>query len=81
MTLLVPSFNNMVLLLITGWVKFKLNNIVTSANRLPSSSASSESSGDWTTAFYVTRVDKIRAILDCGQPLPIGKESKSKYCI
>lgn len=33
--------------------------------------SSTDSSNDWTTAFYLTRVDKIRAILDHGQPLPI----------
>lgn len=30
------------------------------------------SNSDWTTAYYMSRVDKIRAILDHGQPLPIG---------
>lgn len=52
-----------------GWVRFKLNQFVTIA---PSTSSSED--GDWTTAFYFTPVDKIRAILDQGQPLPIGNE-------
>lgn len=42
------------------------------------SSIDTSSSNEWTTAFYITRVDKIRAILDHGQPLPIGKNSHQK---
>lgn len=46
-----------------------------------SSSSASESldcsNSDWTTAYYMSRVDKIRAILDHGQPLPIGKRKLS----
>lgn len=40
-----------------------------------SNSAATESltsNSDWTTAYYMSRVDKIRAILDHGQPIPIG---------
>lgn len=55
----------------TGWVRFKLSHMVTNVS---SSSAKSQdlSNIDWTTAYYMSRVDKIRAILDHGQPLPIG---------
>lgn len=36
------------------------------------------SNSDWTTAYYMSRVDKIRAILDHGQPLPIGMSKKKE---
>lgn len=54
-----------------GWVRFKINQLITNAN-LSTTSTAESGSADWTTAFYLTRVDKIRAILDHGQPLPIG---------
>lgn len=63
---------------VKGWVRFKINHFVTNANQCSTSGASgidTSSSHEWTTAFYITRVDKIRAILDHGQPLPIGKNS------
>lgn len=66
---------------ISGWVRFKINHFVTNANQCSTTGASSidtSSSNEWTTAFYITRVDKIRAILDHGQPLPIGKNSLKK---
>lgn len=53
-----------------GWVRFKLNQQVLHANK---SSTDLSDVSDWTNAFYLSRVDKIRAILDHGQPLPIGK--------
>lgn len=57
-----------------GWVRFKINQFITNASVSTTSAAESSSgNADWTTAFYLTRVDKIRAILDQGQPLPIGK--------
>lgn len=56
----------------SGWVRFKINQFITNANLSTSSSVESSGSADWTTAFYLTRVDKIRAILDHGQPLPTG---------
>lgn len=37
------------------------------------------SNSDWTTAYYMSRVDKIRAILDHGQPLPIGMLSSKNH--
>lgn len=60
--------------IVTGWVRFKINQLITNANLSTASTVESSSiaSADWTTAFYLTRVDKIRAILDHGQPLPIG---------
>lgn len=53
---------------IKGWVRFKLNHQSTAF----ASAHTSSDSGDWTTAFYLTRADKVRSILDHGQPLPIG---------
>lgn len=59
-----------------GWVRFKLSHMVTNVSNSSSSSDSVDcSSSDWTTAYYMSRVDKIRAILDHGQPLPIGNIS------
>lgn len=52
---------------VNGWVRFKLNPLITSSNHCSFTGDGS----DWTTAFYQTRVDKIRSILDHGQPLPI----------
>lgn len=57
------------LIMFAGWVRFKLNQQVLHANKPTELSSIS----DWTNAFYLSRVDKIRAILDHGQPLPIGK--------
>lgn len=57
-------------MIISGWVRFKLNQQVLHANK---SSTAMNYVNDWTSAFYLSRVDKIRAILDHGQPLPIGK--------
>lgn len=43
--------------------------MVTNVSNSSSSSESVDCSGnDWTTAYYMSRVDKIRAILDHGQP-------------
>lgn len=60
-----------------GWVRFKLSHIVTNVGGPSSSSISSSdaidcNNSDWTTAYYRSRVDKIRVILDHGQPLPTG---------
>lgn len=55
-----------------GWVRFKINQFITNASLSTTSAVENSGSADWTTAFYLTRVDKIRAILDHGQPLPIG---------
>lgn len=55
-----------------GWVRFKLSHMVTNASSSASSDSVDCSGSDWTTAYYMSRVDKIRAILDHGQPLPIG---------
>ncbi|XP_037052050.1 neuralized-like protein 4 isoform X2 [Bradysia coprophila] len=56
---------------LTGWIRFKINQFITNANLPTTSAVENSGSADWTTAFYLTRVDKIRAILDHGQPLPI----------
>lgn len=61
---------------ISGWIRFKINQFITNANLPTTSAVENSGSADWTTAFYLTRVDKIRAILDHGQPLPIGTTLK-----
>lgn len=55
-----------------GWVRFKLSHMVTNVSSSSASESLDCSNSDWTTAYYMSRVDKIRAILDHGQPLPIG---------
>lgn len=63
-----------------GWVRFKLSHMVTNVSNTSASSELVDCSGsDWTTAYYMSRVDKIRAILDHGQPLPIGNK-RFKNC-
>ncbi|KAH8333003.1 hypothetical protein KR074_010935 [Drosophila pseudoananassae] len=69
-----------------GWVYFKLNQQTVNAlsTSTTSSSAGVSSSavpqvhfdlnGDWLPFYYMTRVDKIRAILDRGQPLPLESD-------
>lgn len=57
--------------ILKGWVRFKINQFITNTNY---PTVQSDCNTDWTTAYYLTRVDKIRAILDHGQPLPIGKQ-------
>lgn len=52
----------------SGWVRFKLNQQSTTPGN-PSTSDNSE----WTVAYYLTRADRVRSILDHGQPLPIRK--------
>ncbi|XP_055854149.1 neuralized-like protein 4 [Episyrphus balteatus] len=52
---------------LSGWVYFKLNQQAVNT----SGTVQSFDSGDWVPLYYMTRVDKIRAILDYGQPLPI----------
>lgn len=62
-----------------GWVYFKLNQQTVNALNASTSSAAGSSAaqvhldlnGDWLPFYYMTRVDKIRAILDRGQPLPL----------
>ncbi|GAB0091056.1 neuralized E3 ubiquitin protein ligase 4 [Sergentomyia squamirostris] len=51
--------------LIRDWVRFKLN------QETCNSGALSTDCIDWTTAFYLSRVDRIRPILDHGQLLPL----------
>ncbi|KRG06622.1 neuralized-like protein 4 isoform X2 [Drosophila mojavensis] len=62
-----------------GWVYFKLNQQTVNALSTSTSSAAGslaaqvhlDLNGDWLPFYYMTRVDKIRAILDRGQPLPL----------
>ncbi|XP_055530628.1 neuralized-like protein 4 [Wyeomyia smithii] len=53
--------------LLKGWIRFKIN------HQTLSSSCAANTSDDsiWTTAYYNARVEKIRSVLDHGQPLPI----------
>lgn len=55
-----------------GWVRFKLSHMVTNVSSSSASESLDCSNSDWTTAYYMSRCDKIRMILDHGQPLPIG---------
>lgn len=52
-----------------GWIRFVINQ--QAVNHGPTSAQTSDN--NWTSAFYATRVDKIRTVLDHGQPLPLGK--------
>ncbi|XP_061386912.1 neuralized-like protein 4 [Musca vetustissima] len=54
-----------------GWVYFKLNQQTVNSNSSTQHALDGDMNGDWLPLFYMTRVDKIRAILDHGQPLPI----------
>ncbi|EDW41441.1 neuralized-like protein 4 [Drosophila sechellia] len=68
-----------------GWVYFKLNqqtvNVLSTSTSTASAGGGASSAtapqvhfdlnGDWLPFYYMTRVDKIRAILDRGQPLPL----------
>ncbi|XP_058464925.1 neuralized-like protein 4 [Malaya genurostris] len=53
--------------LLKGWVRFKINQQTLSS----SSIANTADDSIWTTAYYNARVEKIRSVLDHGQPLPI----------
>ncbi|XP_029731807.1 neuralized-like protein 4 [Aedes albopictus] len=52
--------------MVKGWVRFKLNQTLSSACAVNTADDSV-----WTTAYYNARVEKIRSVLDHGQPLPI----------
>ncbi|XP_030373282.1 neuralized-like protein 4 [Scaptodrosophila lebanonensis] len=64
-----------------GWVYFKLNqqtvNVSAATTNAGGATATTapqvhfDLNGDWLPFYYMTRVDKIRAILDRGQPLPL----------
>ncbi|KAH8270110.1 hypothetical protein KR018_004088, partial [Drosophila ironensis] len=71
-----------------GWVYFKLNQQTVNALTMSATAASSSGAGgagasqvhfdlngDWLPFYYMTRVDKIRAILDRGQPLPLDSDT------
>lgn len=66
-----------------GWVYFKLNQQTVNASNTPGTSGASGSgasqihldlNGDWLPFYYMTLVEKIRAILDRGQPLPLSND-------
>ncbi|XP_055625831.1 neuralized-like protein 4 [Toxorhynchites rutilus septentrionalis] len=60
----VPSLHNSA---VKGWARFKIN-----PQTLSSSCATNTSEDSvWTTVYYNARVEKIRSVLDHGQPLPI----------
>lgn len=62
----VPSLHNSA---VKGWARFKIN-----PQTLSSSCATNTSEDSvWTTVYYNARVEKIRSVLDHGQPLPIGR--------
>uniref|UniRef100_A0A1A9VHQ9 NHR domain-containing protein n=1 Tax=Glossina austeni TaxID=7395 RepID=A0A1A9VHQ9_GLOAU len=61
-----------------GWVYFKLNQQTVNSNIAAVSQNTFDSDNlhdDWLPLYYMTRVDKIRSILDRGQPLPMDSVS------
>ncbi|XP_055706492.1 neuralized-like protein 4 isoform X2 [Phlebotomus papatasi] len=56
---------------VRGWVRFKLNQETCNSGGL------STECTDWTTAFYLSRVDRIRPILDRGHLLPLDSNEPS----
>uniref|UniRef100_W8BLA2 Neuralized-like protein 4 n=1 Tax=Ceratitis capitata TaxID=7213 RepID=W8BLA2_CERCA len=56
-----------------GWVYFKLNQQTVNSTAVQQSL----DTGEWLPLYYMTRVDKIRAILDRGQPLPLESNCES----
>ncbi|XP_075160481.1 neuralized E3 ubiquitin protein ligase 4 [Haematobia irritans] len=61
-----------------GWVYFKLNQQTVNSNSSTQHALDGDLNGDcWLPLFYMTRVDKIRAILDHGQPLPIDTNGET----
>ncbi|XP_058119601.1 neuralized-like protein 4 [Anopheles ziemanni] len=52
-----------------GWVRFRLNQHTVQGGN--GNAINTTDDFVWTTAYYNTRVDKIRSVLDHGQPLPI----------
>jgi hypothetical protein len=51
--------------LLKGWVRFVINQQITN----PNAAAAASSGESWITAYVATRVDKIRNVLDHGQPI------------
>lgn len=56
---------------LSGWTFFKLNREAVNQNSSVQQIDFS-TSGEWIPLYYMTTVDKIRSILDQGQPLPEG---------
>jgi hypothetical protein len=54
--------------LLKGWVRFAINQQITNYQHQQQQHESS--SDGWITAYCATRVDKIRSVLDHGQPIP-----------
>lgn len=50
------------------WTRFIINQPVVHGSNLQNTSDTNV----WKTVFYTARVDKIRTVLDQGQPLPMG---------
>lgn len=61
---------------LSGWTFFKLNREAVNQNSSVQHIDFS-TSGEWIPLYYMTTVDKIRSILDQGQPLPEGGFSGS----
>ncbi|XP_059607604.1 neuralized-like protein 4 isoform X2 [Phlebotomus argentipes] len=57
--------------LVRGWVRFKLNQETCNAGGMITECT------DWTTAFYLSRVNRIRPILDRGHLLPLDANESS----
>uniref|UniRef100_A0A4Y0BHW5 NHR domain-containing protein n=1 Tax=Anopheles funestus TaxID=62324 RepID=A0A4Y0BHW5_ANOFN len=53
--------------IVKNWVRFRLNQLMVQGGCV----VNTADDFVWTTAYYNTRVDKIRSVLDHGQPLPI----------
>lgn len=51
-----------------GWIRFVINQPAVNS----AAAAASSTDNNWSSVFYATRVDKIRTVLDHGQPLPMG---------
>lgn len=51
-----------------GWVRFAINQQITNNHQQPH-----DSNENYITAYCLTRVDKIRSVLDHGQPIPNGE--------
>lgn len=53
-----------------GWCRFIINQQITNPNQTGSACGSGNTDDDWITVYCTTRVDKIRSVLDNGQPIP-----------
>lgn len=53
-----------------GWCRFVINQHITNPNEIGSACSSGNTDDEWITVYCTTRVDKIRSVLDNGQPIP-----------